>query len=114
MLPGQALLDQLWDCMDDSLERADNNDGADTCASKDDFMKRIKALAVMGQNIHANRVQFLQMGQERDEPIALFLSRLRGQGNLCSFQVECTECKHKTSYQEEIMSHQLIRALVDS
>ena len=52
-------------------------------------------------------------GSGEGEPVTLFVARLKGWSNLCSFQVECSGCKKSTSYQEAIMAHQLIRALVD-
>ena len=95
-------------CMDEPLERAANNDGLDNCTTEEDLMKRIKALAVKGQNICVNRVKFLQIMQDRGEPVMSFVVRLRGWSNLCSFNVKCTLCLECTSYQEAIMTHQLI------
>jgi hypothetical protein len=67
---GQVLLNQLWACMDPSLEKAANNDGADQVTTKDELLACIKRLAVKGQNVLVNIVKFLKMGQEREEPIS--------------------------------------------
>ena len=76
-------------------------------------MRRLKALAVNGQNICINRVKFLEMGQHREEPVTSFVARLQGGSNLCSFTVKCSSFSRDTSYQEAIMAHQLVRALVE-
>ena len=112
-IEGQVLLDQLWVCMDSALEKSANNNGADNENTEPGLMARIKRLAVKGQNILVNQVVFLKMGQDRDEPVLSFMSRLRGQARLCKFSVQCSHCNTQTSYQEAIMCHQLVRAIAD-
>ena len=101
-------MDQLWACMDVALEKSANNDGADKENTELGLMARIKRLTVKGQNVLVNQVVFLKMGQDRDEPISSFVSRLRGQASLCKFLVQCSQCETLTSYQEAIMCHQLV------
>ena len=107
------VLDQLWACMSDSLERAAHNDGADTEETEVSLMARIKKLAVKQTNVLVNQVKFLSMGQDRDEPVSSFVARLRGQVNTCDFSVKCGGCQATVSYMEHIMAHQLVHALSD-
>jgi hypothetical protein len=112
-LEGIASVDQLWGCMSGTLGRAAHNDGADECNTEVLLLARMKKLAVKRQNVLVNQVKFLQLGQERDEPVSAFVARLRGQANVCEFTLKCSGCDHVTSYMERIMAHQLVRALVD-
>ena len=76
MLYGEAVMDQLWACMDEPLEQAANNNRLDGCTTEDKLMTRIKALAVKGQNVCINRVKFLEMGQDSGEPVTSFVAKL--------------------------------------
>ena len=46
----------------------------------------------------------------------MFVSRLRGQAKVCQFSVKCPkdQCKTEVSYMDKMVSHQLVRGLVDS
>ena len=80
-------------------------------------MTRIKKLAVKGQNVMVNRITFLTMGQDINEPVTAFVAQLCGQSNLCNFNVTstCSGCAlpNTFSYQDNIIANQLRRALVD-
>ena len=93
------------------------NDGANLCINEAELLMRIKKLAVKGQNIMVNRSTFLQMGQDVNEPVTAFIARLLKQANLCNFNVTstCSGCAlvNTFSYQDNIIAHQLGRALVD-
>ena len=86
-LAGQDLIDQLWGCLLDSLEKAGINDGANSCIEEVKLLKRIKKLAVKGQNLMVNRTMFITMGQERNEPVTAFVAQLCGQSKLCIFNM---------------------------
>ena len=109
----QEIIDQLWGCLADGLERAAQMDGAGDLTAQQDLKERIKRLAVKQQNTLVSQVRFLQMGQDRDEPVSGFVTRLCGTAQLCDFMVNCSHCQRETSYQEKNMAHQLVRALVD-
>ena len=109
----QEIIDQLWGCLADGLERAAQMDGAGDLTTEKELKDRIKRLAVKQQNTLVSQVRFLQMGQDRDEPVAGFVARLRGTAQLCDFMVTCSHCQKETSYQDKVMAHQLVRALVD-
>ena len=70
---GQDLLDQLWGCLSDPLEKAAINYGASLCVEEAELLGRIWKLAVKGQNLMVNRIKFLTMGQERSEPVTAFV-----------------------------------------
>ena len=108
----QEIIDQLWGCLADGLERAAQMDGAGDLKTETELRDRIKRLAVKQQNTLVSQVKFLQMGQDRDEPVAGFVARLRGTAQLCDL-VNCSHCQRETSYQDKVMAHQLVRALVD-
>jgi hypothetical protein len=74
----------------------------------------IKRLAVRKHNVLISQVQFLSMGQEREEAGLSYSARLRGKASLCKFTVACPHgCEADVSYQENIMAHQSVRGLVD-
>ena len=55
------------------------------------------------------------MIQGQDESIAVYLARLKGAAANCGFKVKCSksECDQVTDYSEEMISHQIVRGLVD-
>jgi hypothetical protein len=75
----------------------------------------MKRLAIRAQNKMVNIVDFLSMGQDTEEPIAMFLARLRGQAKICEFTVECSSTSGTTvnSYTDKMVSHQLVRGMED-
>ena len=64
-----------------------------------------------------NRIMFHTMGQERNKLVTAFVAQLHGQSNLCNFNVTstCSGCTlpNTFSYQDNIITHQLGRALAD-
>ena len=62
---GQPTLDELWVCMQSSLERLADSDGAEKCMTEEELKVRIKVLAVRGQNLLVNRISFLKSCPER-------------------------------------------------
>ena len=53
------------------------------------FLARLKEIAVKGQSTIVDRVQFLNLGQERNESIHSFVSRLRGAAVGCNYEKKC-------------------------
>ena len=70
-------------------------------------MARLKEIAVKGQNTIVGQVQFLSMGQERNENIHIFLSRLRGAAIGCKFETKC-RCGEMVNYADRIIHDQMI------
>ena len=80
-------------------------------------MKAIKRLAIRAQNRMVNIIDFLSMGQDTDEPIAMFLARLLSQAKICEFTIKCSDavnCTNVTSYADNMVSHQLVRCMEDT
>ena len=76
------------------------------------FMVRLKEIAVKGPNTIVVQVQFLSIGQERNENINSFVSRLRGAAVGCKFKKVCT-CGAMVSYAENMIHDQMIHGLVE-
>ena len=114
-LSGQSAVDQLWACLNDTLARAVYDSGENNNSDEGKLMESIKKLAVRAQNKLVNVTNFLGMGQDRDETAGAFTARLKGQGAVCDFVVECSisTCKNKTSYADKMIAHQLVRGLAD-
>ena len=115
-LYGQAAVDQLWACASESLARSCYDSGVSSITEEDVLLKAMKRLAIRAQNRMVNIVDFLSMGQDSDEPIAMFLARLLGQAKICEFTVKCAEetCAKVTSYADNMVSHQLVRGMEDT
>ena len=79
-------------------------------------MSAMKKLAIKCQNQLVNIVEFLSLQQDTEEPVSMFVSRLRGQAKVCQFSVQCPkdQCRSEVSYMDKMVSHQLVRGLVDS
>ena len=105
-----------WSSLGQELEIAAGDDclGEEDTMSEEEFLRRVKRLAVKSTNTLVAQVRFFKLGQDRGEPGAAYLARLRGAAASCKFQVKCTSCGVDTSYAEKILSHQLVRGLVDS
>ena len=46
--------------------------------SEEEFLRRVKRLAVKSMNTLISQVCFFKLGQDRGEPAAVYLARLRG------------------------------------
>ena len=114
-LHGQSAVDQLWACSSEALARSCYDSGVSSTTDEDTLLKAMKRLAIRAQNKMVNIVDFLSMGQDTEEPIAMFLARLRGQAKICEFTVECssTTCTTVNSYTDKMVSHQLVRGMED-
>ena len=84
------------------------------------FLERIKKLAVKGQNTLVRQVQFLSLGQDRNDSINSYMSRLWEAAVGCQFEVpvppcptcDCA-CRRMASYTDKIISHQMVQGLGD-
>ena len=76
----------------------------------------MKKLSIKATNNLVNVVQFLTLAQNIDEPVTQFVSRLKGQSSVCDFEVKCSSagCDTTVSYSDKMVSHQLVRGLVDA
>ena len=53
------------------------------------------------------------MGQNSEETITQFTTRLQGQANICDLTVDCSSCDQSVSFREKIIMYQFIRGLHD-
>ena len=109
-LQGQSAVDQLWACASEALARSCYDSGVSSSTDEETLMKAMKRLAIRAQNKMVNIVDFLSMGQDTEEPIAMFLARLRGPAKICEFTVQCTStsCTMLNSFTDKMVSHQLV------
>ena len=115
-LTGQAAIDQLWACCSPELSRSVYDSGVTSEDSESKLLEAMKRMAVRAQNNLVNIVDFLGMGQDKDEPGGSFSARLKGQAAICDFTIKCSldSCQNETSYKEKMVAHQLVRGLEDS
>ena len=113
-LEGQDVVDQLWACMSEGLERQchDHGASADT-TTEEQLLELMKAFALRGVNKLCNVVDYLNLKQEENESITKFISRVRGQALTCDFKVKCTKegCSEVVSYADKLSSHIIVRGL---
>merc|ERR1712082_277551 len=102
----------LWAACSDRLRRALHNDGAQSETAVLQLLQRVKSLAVKRRNNLVNMMTLQKMGQQREEGVLSFLSRLNGQADLCDLQVACA-CSKSVCFKEKFKTLQLIRGLVD-
>ena len=114
-LLGSKANDQLLKCCEETFRRDlyRNTSGNHGALSEDNLLAEIKKLAVSQQNRLINVVKLLGMTQDSEEGIRNYVARLKGQANVCSFNVPCPNCQNKVSYIAEVEKHQAIRGLLD-
>ena len=115
-LSDQDATDQLWACASDELSRQAHDAGANKDTSEADLIAMFKLCSIRAQNKLVNIVEFLNILQEPAEPVAKFVSRVKGQAKVCDFTVQCPgeECNQVVSYSEQLVSHVIVRGLEDS
>ena len=115
-LAGQDIVDQLWATMSPDLKRQCHDHGASTeNTTEDQLLPLMKAFATRGQNKLCNIVHFLNLKQEEGEPIAKFISRVRGEAKTCEFKIKCSKvgCSQENSYADKLSAHVVVRGLND-
>jgi hypothetical protein len=106
--------DEVWCCMTPELKKICVDAGVrGGTVDEEDLIAAVQTLAVRKHNVLISQVQFLNMGQEREETALSYSARLRGKSNLCNFNVLCAGCEVEVSYTDKIMAHQYVRGLVD-
>ena len=114
-LTGQGIMDQLWACARDNLKKRCHQSGATDQTTEDQLLEMMKRLSIKAQNNLVNVVEFLSMAQSTEEPVTQFVSRLKGQADVCKFEVRSPRegCGADVSYSDKMVSHQLVRGLDD-
>ena len=88
---GQEAVDQLWACASEELSRQCHDAGVNKDTSEKDLLAMLELCSIRAQNKLVNVVEFLNTSQRVEEPIAKFISRVRGQSKVCDFTVKCTK-----------------------
>jgi hypothetical protein len=105
---------EFWNCMAPELKHMCKDAGIrESTETEQALIQAIKELAVRQNNVLISQVQFMNMGQEREESGLSYSARLRGKSSQCSFTVTCAGCEVDVSYAEKILAHQFVRGLVD-
>ena len=113
-LTGQSIVDQLWATMTEGLKRQCHDHGASTeNTTEEQLLPLMKAFATRGQNKLCNIVHFLNLKQFEGEPIAKFISRVRGEAKTCEFKIKCSKigCSQENSYADKLSAHVVVRGL---
>ena len=112
---GQEAIDQLWACASEELSRQCHDAGVNKDTSEKDLLDMLRLCSIRAQNKLVNVVEFLNSSQNVEEPIAKFISRVRGQSKVCDFTVKCTKegCDTVISYSDQLCAHVIVRGLED-
>ena len=116
---GEDAKDQLLECCQYDLKLALFRAHSDKLEGKteQEMLEAIERLAVEPEKEIVERVRLLNMKQDRDELVQSFVTRLRGQANMCKFII-----KHKCScnlesdvnYSDLIVRDVLARGIADA
>ena len=107
-------LQQLWAACAQSLQRQLHNGGSGKLTTTTQLMASIKRLAVNRRNNLVNVVEFQRMGQNKEETIMAYSTRLNGQADICDMFLPCPGCSQDVSYKEHMLTYQFIRGLNDT
>ena len=107
---------KLWAACSQSLQHQLHYGGSAKCTTITQLFNAIKRLAVNRRNNLVNIVEFQRMGQNKDETIMAFSTRLNGQADVCDMFVPChnQECSADVSYKEDMITYQFLRGLSDT
>ena len=99
----------LWAACDDQLQRALHNAGGGRINNSKDLKAMIKQIAVKRRNNLVNIVTLQQMGQQQNETVTSYSTRLNGQADVCDLLIECPDCHHDVSFKEKVLMYQFVR-----
>ena len=105
---------QLWAACSQSLQRQLHYGESAKCTTITQLFNAIKRLAVKRRNNLVNIVEFGRMGQNKDETIMAYSTRLNGQADVCDMFVSCNDCSVDVSYKEDMITYQFLRGLNDT
>ena len=96
----QETVKQLIHCVNSDIRRKVFESTMGALDSEDNILKHLKQLCVKSQNRLVNIVEFGELVQGREEPVAVNLARLKGAAANCGFKLRCTKegCGHEIDY----------------
>ena len=115
-ITGNAIIIQLLETCSEKLRfamfQADSKINERT---EDEILSAMKRLAVKEENTMVSRLNLHNIHQEPGEHISNFVARLKGQAELCRFEIACTaaDCEEKVRYTDAMVRDTLIRNLYD-
>ena len=118
-IAGDDTTDQLLECCQYDLKLALFRAYSDKLKGKNEreVLEAIEGLAVEPEKEIVERVRLLNMKQDRDELVQSFVTRLRGQANMCKFILKhkC-QCNRESdvNYSDLIVRDVLARGIADA
>ena len=111
----QEKIKQLIHCVSSDVRRKVFESTMGAQESEETILKHLKRLCVKSQNRLVNIVEFCEISQGREEPIAVTIGRLKRSAANCGFKIKCNneECNHEVDFSDEMIAIQLIRGLSD-
>ena len=115
-LTGSAVTIHLLETCSENLRFAMfQSDAAIDTKSETDILALMKTLSVKEENVMVARMKLHALHQEPAESIRNFVARIKGQAELCRFEVKCsrTGCDEQVRYTDEIVRDIIIRNIYD-
>ena len=113
-LSDSQLIDELWACLDNDLERLAFNDGSDS-NSLPNLLDTLKTLAVTTLHPSVHIVTLHKLQQSETESTKAFSARVKGIANNCKLTKKCpkTGCLEDVSFVEETCYHVTMAGLIN-
>ena len=107
---------QLLECCGEELRRdlTRQEGGSLSGKTEEEVLTAIRKLAVREENTMVARFALNQMVQGVDEPVRNFGARIKGQANICNYNIKCNDCNKEVPYTDEVLKDVLVRGLADS
>ena len=115
-LTGNAIIIQLLETCSEKLRFSMfQSDSKINERTETDILALMKRLAVKEENIMVSRLHLHNIHQEPGEHVSNFVARLKGQAELCRFNVTCTalDCNTDIRYTDAMVRDTLVRNLYD-
>ena len=117
-LTGEDIVTQLLECCNEQLRRDHHRtfSGATETNDEKTVIAQLKQIAVCKRNLAVNRVKVGTLVQDRGEPVRKFAGRVKSLAAVSGYTVKCSkvDCNTDVSYQEPVVTDQVIRGLGDS
>ena len=113
-VPPDKVVHQLLGSLDTDLQRLlyrENNKPENL--SEKDLLELLKKIAVKPENIWCAREKMHTMTQDTGEPVSNWSARLKGQGRLCGYTLECSGCAVINDFTDTVIMGELVRGLAD-
>ena len=115
-LAGAAITSQLLETCDEKLRFAMyQSDALINTKTETQILELMKTLSVKQENVMVSRMKLHGLHQDAGESVRNFVARIKGQAELCRFEITCTaaQCTQRVRYTDEIVRDNVIRNLYD-